>query len=224
MIGGPLTLAHCRSLSCAAPFDLALRTTSAHNKSVNTCGPNALLRPYATPRCEGVENIALRDISVKRIAEMTPTGSRSKAQGCPRCVRETLGRCAYASNPERVAYRTTQPFQGWILPAVNPGFPADNAGNPGLCYVTPSALKTVNKPPAERTSPTLCNTLAVVRGSFRSRIHARLARSQRLFTDTLLFGESSPGLGSSPAQSVGDLRGQEVQAGGKPLQLQIPGE
>jgi len=36
MIGGPLTLAHYRSLSCAAPFDLALRTTSAHNKSVNT--------------------------------------------------------------------------------------------------------------------------------------------------------------------------------------------
>jgi len=33
--GGPLTLAHCRSLSCAVPFDLARRTTSAHNKSVN---------------------------------------------------------------------------------------------------------------------------------------------------------------------------------------------
>jgi len=41
MTGGPLTLAHCRSLSCAAPFDLALRTTSAQNKSVNNqIGPD----------------------------------------------------------------------------------------------------------------------------------------------------------------------------------------
>jgi|GEM_PF-958689 len=54
------------------------------------------------------------------------------------------------ANAERVAYRATQPLQGWILPAVNPGFPAHNAGNPGLCYATPSALKTVNKPPVER--------------------------------------------------------------------------
>ncbi len=73
---------------------------------------------------------------------MTPTGSRSKAQGCPRCVRETLGRGrGVAFNPERVAYRTTQPFQGCVFHGVNPGFPAENAGNPGLCYATPSALK-----------------------------------------------------------------------------------
>ncbi len=49
-------------------------------------GPLTLAR---SARFEGVENVALRVISEKRIDEMTPAGSRSKAQGCPRCMRAT---------------------------------------------------------------------------------------------------------------------------------------
>jgi len=37
--------------SIQSRFDRALRTTSAHNKSVNTCGPNALLDLMQHPRC-----------------------------------------------------------------------------------------------------------------------------------------------------------------------------
>jgi len=84
---------------------------------------------------------------------MTPTGSRSKAQGCPRCVRETLGR-GVRTHPTLKGLRTAllrNPFRVGSFPPSTPGLPAHNAGNPGLCYVTPSALKTVNKP-GERAS------------------------------------------------------------------------
>jgi len=73
---------------------------------------------------------------------MTPTGSRSKAQGLPAlCAGNPGSGAGMGINPERVAYRTTQPFQGCIFPGVNPGFPAENAGNPGLCYATPSGVE-----------------------------------------------------------------------------------
>jgi len=63
---------------------------------------------------------------------LTPTGSRSKAQGCPRFLRATLGRRAVGRSTLK-GLRTaldTQPLQGWVLTKRGPRVGRKRRGQP----------------------------------------------------------------------------------------------
>jgi len=72
---------------------------------------------------------------------MTPTGSRSKAQGCPRYVRETLDGCKGSLLSYSGVWRSTlkglrtalcNPFRVASFPVSTRGFPQKTRATPGF--------------------------------------------------------------------------------------------